>query len=316
MHAATSVGALNAKSPAVAPLGPEIPLTAKVGCVIVTCPMFVTCTVYALLEFPTTTVPRFTAAGEIPRVGGSNPVPVSVTFAAATPWLVVPTVRVAVVAPAATGENIKATVHEPFAATLAPQVVVPTTKLREPDPAIEKLGCPSGDPPLLVIVTVLATLGTFICSLPKATVVADKLISGGFSPVPASFTDCARMASEISSVPVSDPATLGENVTVTAHDEPAANWPPQLLTALKSVLPAELETDVPMLVSGSPPLLVIVTVNAGEVCPSTVDAKLKLVVESVSVGPSTPVPVSAALSVPTLEFTLRLPVAGPAAVGA
>jgi hypothetical protein len=88
-----------------------------------------------------------------------------------------------------------------------------------------------------------------------------------------------------------------------------------LLTALKSEIPAELDTDVPMLVRGSPPLLVIVTVKGGDVCPSTVAARFKLVGESVSVGPSSPIPLNAALCVPTLSVTVRLPVAAPAAVG-
>jgi hypothetical protein len=220
---ATSVGALNAKSPACAPLGPVIPLTANVGCAIVTCPAFVTWTVNASLELPTTTIPRFKTVGEIPRIGGNNPVPLSPTFAAATPWLVVDTVRVAVVAPAVTGEKITPTTQEAPAATLAPQVVVPTWKPKAPGPEIEKLGCPSGDPPLLVIVTVLAVLGMLSSWLGKLMVGEDKLISGGFSPVPFSFTDCARMASEITSVPVSLPATLGEKVTVTWHVESAAN---------------------------------------------------------------------------------------------
>jgi hypothetical protein len=166
-----------------------------------------------------------------------------------------------------------------------------------------------------VIVSVLAALGTLICSLPKLIVDADKLIAGGFSPVPLSLTDCARSASEITSVPVSPVATLGENVTDTPHELPAANWLPQLLTALKSVLPAELETDVPMLVNGKPPLFRIVTVVGAEVAPSTVELKLILVVDSVSVGPSTPVPVNEAVCVPTPSVTVRVPLAGPAAVG-
>jgi hypothetical protein len=167
----------------------------------------------------------------------------------------------------------------------------------------------------LVIVTVLAALGTLICSLPKLIVAGDRPIDGGFSPVPLSLTDCARNASEITRVPVSPAATLGENVTDTPQELPAANWLPQLLTALKSVLPAELETDVPMLVNGKPPLFRIVTVIGADVAPSTVGLKLRLVVDSVSVGPTTAVPLKEAVCVPALSATTRLPLAGPASEG-
>src|SRR5271168_3169215 len=238
---AISVGVLSAKSPSCAPLGPEIPLSAKVGWLIATCPLLTTSTVNAALENPISTVPIFTVAGETAIAGGERPVPLSVTDAEATPTLVVLTVSVAVVAPVATGEKVTATVQLAFAATVAPQVVVPIEKLcvpaLEPAPEMEKLGCPSGAPPLLVMVTVLAAVGILICSLPKLIVAGDRLISGGFSPVPLSFTDCARSASEITSVPVSPAATLGVKVTEIEHDEFAASWLPQLFTAIKSAEP-------------------------------------------------------------------------------
>jgi hypothetical protein len=78
VHAGISPGGLKAKSPCCAPLGPEIGPTAKEGSAIETCPVFVTCTVYALLENPTTTAPMFTEVGETPSIGGDSPVPVSV----------------------------------------------------------------------------------------------------------------------------------------------------------------------------------------------------------------------------------------------
>jgi hypothetical protein len=105
VHAAISVGALNAKSANCAPLGPVIPLTAKVGSAIATCPAFVTCTVNAALESPISAVPRFTDAGRTASIGADNPVPLSVAGAEATPRVLVATVSVAVVAPTATGEN-------------------------------------------------------------------------------------------------------------------------------------------------------------------------------------------------------------------
>jgi hypothetical protein len=207
-------------------------------------------------------------------------------------------------------------VQEPPAATLAPHVVAPTEKLVDPAPAIEKLGCPSGAPPLLVIVNVFAAVGILICSLPKAIEVGDKLIEGGDNPFPLRFTFCDRSASEIVSVPDSLKATLGANSTVIPHEELAANWLPQPSTAVKSVLPVEVVTEVPMPVSGSPPLLVIVTVMGVALCPTTVAGNARFVVESVSVGPASPVPLNCAVCVPTLSVTVKLPVAAPACVGA
>jgi hypothetical protein len=315
VQAVISDGELSAKSPSCAPLGPEIPLTANVGSAIATWPVFVTWTVNKLLESPTKTEPKLTKAGETPSVGGESPVPLSVVDCAVTPKLVVPTVNVAVVAPTVTGSNVTSTVQDPPAATVVPHVVAPTEKFVNPDPAIEKLGCPRGAPPLLVIVTVLAAKGILICSLPKAIEVGDKLMEGGDKPLPLRLTACARSASEIVSVPDSPEATLGVNSTVIPHDELAANWLPQESIAVKSVLPDELFTDVPMPVRGNPPLLVIVTVIGGALCPSTVAGKAKLVVESVSVGPASPVPLNWAVCVPTPSVTVKLPVAAPACVG-
>ena len=69
----------------------------------------------------------------------------------------------------------------------------------------------------------------------------------------------------MTSVPVSPPVMLGEKVTVMPQEEAGASWLPQLLTVVKSALPVELETEVPIPVSGTPPLLVMVTVSGGEV---------------------------------------------------
>jgi hypothetical protein len=100
------------------------------------------------------------------------------------------------------------------------------------------------------------------------------------------------------------------------QEEFAANWLPQLSTAVKSRFPAALVTEVPMPVSGKPPLLVIVTVIGVALCPTTVAGNVRLVVDSVSVAPSNPVPLSAADCVPRLSVTVKLPVADPACVGA
>jgi len=210
----------------------------------------VICTVRGALASPINTVPRFKVAGEIASIGGDNPVPLKAIAAEATPGLDVPTVSVAVVAPTATGVKTVWKVHTLPAARLAPQVVADIAKLAAPAPAMEKLGCSSGPPPEFERVTVLTALATPSGSLPKLRVVPERVIAGGFSPAPLRLTDCARSASEMTSVPVSAAATLGVKVTVMPQEEFAASWLPQLFTAVKSAVPVELEIEVPMPVSG------------------------------------------------------------------
>jgi len=103
-------------------------------------------------------------------VGGVSPMPLRVAVADTTPWVVVETVSVAVAVPLARGVKINCTVHVLPAATLAPQVVVPTAKLAAPEPEIEKPGVPRGDPPEFVMVSVALPL-VFTCRLPKVKVV-------------------------------------------------------------------------------------------------------------------------------------------------
>ena len=88
-----------------------------------------------------------------------------------------------------------------------------------------------------------------------------------------------------------------------------------MLTAAKSPL-GVLTIEVPIPVSGRPPVFEIVTVSGAEICVSTVEGKLRLVAESVSVGPVIAVPLSAVVCVPMLSVTVNVPVAAPAAVGA
>jgi hypothetical protein len=253
--------------------------------------------------------------GETPSIGGDNPVPVNATCPGTTPGLLVVTSSVAEVAPVACGAKITPTEQELPAATLTPQVVAPSEKLAAPTPKSVKPGFKSGDPPLLEIVSVRAALGTSTCSPPNAIVTGATAIVGGFSPVPCKCTPCARNASEISRVPCSVVAIVGENSTVIPHDEFGASWLPQSLTTEKSPFDNVSLTDVPIEVSGSPPLFVKVTVSGGDTCPTTVGARVRLVVESTSVGPSTPVPLNAADCTPTLSVTVRIPVAAPACLG-
>jgi hypothetical protein len=229
--------------------------------------------------------------------------------------VLVATVSVAVTAPATTGVNVTATVQVAAGATVAPHVDAPAAKPAAPGPVIENTGCASGAPPVFVIVSVTGLPATFNCTLPKLTAVFESDSAGGLTPDPFNATACALSASEIVSVPVSGFEVAGANVTEIPHEDPAASVLPQSLTAAKS--PAvELTTEVPIPVSGNPPVFEIVTVSGAEICPVIVAGKLRLVVESVSVAPATPVPSNTAACVPTLSFTVRLPAAAPTAVGA
>ena len=103
--------------------------------------------------------------GTTASIGGERPVPFNATATEATPGVLVATVIVAVIAPTAIGVKTTGRVHVPAAARLPPQVVALTPKLPAPGPLKEKLTGPSGAPPELVTVMVLATLAVPICWL-------------------------------------------------------------------------------------------------------------------------------------------------------
>ena len=161
-----SVGGLRAKSAKVAPaLRPPM---AKVGRFMAIWPVLVTCTVKRLLESPTTTVPRFRVAGETPMEGGVSPVPVRVAETDATPRVLVATVNVAVVAPAALGVKTMETVQVAAGARAALQVVAVVVKAAEPGPLKENPGWASGAPPVLVTVRGLRGAGDAFLQAAKA----------------------------------------------------------------------------------------------------------------------------------------------------
>jgi hypothetical protein len=271
--------------------------------------------VKAALALPTITVPKFCVAGETMMVGGVSPVPVRLTEAAATPGLLVETVRDAVAAPLVTGRNMTWVVQDAPAASVAPQVDVPRAKPADAGPEKAKLGCDSGDPPVLVTVTVFAPLAIPTCTLPRARDVGDTAIAGGFNPAPLSATFCARRASETVSVAVSYFTADGRKVTEIPQEEFAASVPPQLLTAVKSAALGP-DTDVPIAVSGSPPVSVNCTVKGADIWPRTVLGKASVVADKESVGPATPVPLKTADCIPAESVMVAVPLAAPACVGA
>ena len=97
-------------------------------------------------------------------------------------------------------------------------------------PLIEMLEIVSGAVPVLVKVTLWATLEVFTSWLAKARVTDDKLAAGA-TPVPESvmgFTATVLLL-VIDSAPLREPVAEGVNVTVIAQPAPGLNPLPQLL---------------------------------------------------------------------------------------
>lgn len=153
-------------------------------------------------------------------------------------------------------------------------------------------------------------LVVFSCRPPKLNEELESVITGGANPLPASAMLCERSASLTVSEPCAVPSAVGEKVTLSTHDDPAASELPHVLLAANGPL-----TDVPIDVSGTPPEFVSVSVSGAEVCWITVPGKVRLVAESVSVAAAIPVPVSGAVWVPALSTSVNVPLAAPVAVG-
>src|SRR5271165_2446607 len=135
--------------------------------------------------------------------------------------------------------------------------------------------------------------------------------AGGRTPVPARATVCVRSKSETVRVPVCPPAWLGAKKTENAQLACPVSCVPQLLDAWNAPL-AETAIEV----SGRSPLLVKLTVCAGESCPTTVPGKLSAVAPSASVGSAAPVPPSATVCVPAPSMNVSVPADAPDRVGA
>jgi hypothetical protein len=134
---------------------------------------------------------------------------------------------------------------------------------------------------------------------------------GGATPLPERATVWERNWSEMVRVAERAPEAVGEKVTLKAQVEFAARELPQALVTAKS--PGE--TLAAMRVRATPPLLVRVTFWAGLVVPMVCCAKVRDVVESVSVAGALPVPTRVAVWVPMLSVMESEAERVPAAVG-
>ena len=162
------------------------------------------------------------------EASGSVPLPDSATVVADV--ALVSSIRVALIAPAVTGANVIATVHDAPTARVSPQ---PSARLKEvasPDSAkllIVRAAVP-------VLETAIVCGAEFVPSAcePKASavVLTDAM---AVTPVPDSATagfDVAFVA--IASVALFAPDVAGENVIATEHAAPAARVAPQPLARL------------------------------------------------------------------------------------
>jgi hypothetical protein len=128
-------------------------------------------------------------------MGGVSPVPLIVAGTDATPKVLVATVSVAVVAPAAMGSNISDSVQLALAASVLPAVVPQgveplgtALKAAAPGPLNEKLGAAIAAPPVFEIVSEIGLLCTPSSTLPKAKLFRERESNGGLSPNPFSAT--------------------------------------------------------------------------------------------------------------------------------
>ena len=100
----------------------KAPVTATPETVAAVVPELVTVTVWVAAEEPTSVPAKDRLAGEALSTGpGAVPVPDRLTVLVTPPALMV---TLPVLAPAAVGENVTLTVHEPFAAIDEPQLLV------------------------------------------------------------------------------------------------------------------------------------------------------------------------------------------------
>lgn len=238
------------------------------------------------------------------------PVPDAAT-ACGLPEALLATETAPVRTPAAVGLKVTAMVQDPPAATEAPQEL-DCAKSPEAEMALMA----RGPLPVLESTTVFA-----VEDFPTSTG-SNARLSGEsetpdvtVAPVPDSATPCGLPAALLAteSEPDLAPDAVGVKVTLIVHDEPAAIEEPQPLAAKSP------EADIPEIASGLLPVLARVTNCAGDVEPSSRDAKESEPGDSDTAGASTtPVPVNDTDGEPPegLAEIDRLPVRVPDAAGA
>ena len=139
--------------------------------------------------------------------------------------------------------------------------------------------------------------------------------------MPVRVTVCGEPValSVTSRLPVTLPAMAGEKVTEMVQLAPAASDGPQLLVSLNRPISGELGAVMPVMVNGTLPVLLSVTVCAAEVVPAVAE-KLSDEGESEATGRGAAVPIPVKLIIcgepVALSLTRMLPVTLPVVIGA
>ena len=174
---------------------------------------------------------------------------------------------------------------EPARAAAVVEVLIVNVEVAEVLPGVtvdcEKVAVAPGGSPVAVRVT--AGIVAPFCALTMTENCADSpreidcagvdeatTKSGVVVPVPVRLTVCGEPValSVTRMLPVALPVVTGAKVTEMAQLAPAASDAPQLLVSLNSPIRGELGAVMPVMVSGTLPVLLSVTVCAAEVVPA------------------------------------------------
>ena len=213
------------------------------------------------------------------------------------------------------GENVTFTVHDAPAANDEPQVLVWANCAGALTPEMD-----AATVPLLVMLTARTALVEPTAWSPNATDVgfAASVAVPAVVPVPVSATVRLGLEALLVTVrlPLFAPVDVGENVTFTVHDAPAASDEPQVLVWAncgRRAHPRDGRRHRAAVGDASPPRAVLVVPTVW--FPKATDVGFAA---SVAVPADVPVPESATVSVGLVAFddTVRLPLTVPTAVGA
>jgi hypothetical protein len=251
--------------------------------------------------------------------GIAVPVPLSDTTCG-EPVAVSVMLRVAENAPAAAGLKAAKNEHEAPTASELPQLVNSSNDVGLVPPSRTELMVVLTEPEFVRVMT-CASLVVPLTLLGKVIVVGLKVTEFAGTAIPLSVANCGEPVtlSAADRLAVRVPVASGLNSTETVQVAATASVVPQVVAdlrkevALVPVTVSEVRVSVPV------PVFLSVTICAGEVKPSAVEAKDRLVGERVmaSVGVATPLPVSAAVcgDPVALSASERLAVSVPVAAG-
>ena len=254
--------------------------------------------------------------GDKPAAGAS-PVPLRVTFCG-DPAALSAMLSAAAREPKAVGLKVTVMAQLPFAATLAPHLLVCENEVAlVPEMLIAVLLNVSGALPVLVNVTVCVAVE------PTAVFAKFRLVAGRLTaapvPTPLSETVCGEpeALSAMLSVAVSAPMEAGLKVTVIAHVALIARAAVQVLVCVKELSPL-MDTGGLVHVSAAVPELVTVIFCVAAYAPTVVLAKVRLPADRLTAGTAAnPVPDKVTVcGEPTpLSATVTAPANEPVAAG-